>query len=104
MVEKYYNENGEVGVLVSYGFGAGWSTWNSLAIAYDKRVIEKWLSGASELQMKEYLESIGYGDVYTGGYKQLQLEFVPCEKRFYIKEHDGSESLVFEEDIPFVVF
>ena len=28
MVEKYYNENGELGVLISPGFGAGWSSWN----------------------------------------------------------------------------
>lgn len=29
MVEKYYNENDELGVLYSPGFGAGWSTWDN---------------------------------------------------------------------------
>ena len=37
MVEKYYNENGELGVLYSPGFGAGWSTWSNEELAYDKR-------------------------------------------------------------------
>lgn len=27
-MEKYYNQNGELAVLISPGFGAGWSTWN----------------------------------------------------------------------------
>ena len=40
MVEKYYNENGELGVLISPGFGAGWSSWNCDEIAFDKRVVE----------------------------------------------------------------
>ena len=26
-VERYINEDGKVGVLISGGFGAGWSTW-----------------------------------------------------------------------------
>lgn len=43
MMEKYYNENDELGVLISVGFGAGWSTWNDEGLAYDKRIIEKWL-------------------------------------------------------------
>ena len=44
MVEKYYNENGELGVLISTGFGAGWSSWNCDEIAFDKRVVEYWLN------------------------------------------------------------
>ena len=30
-VERYINEDGKVGVLISGGFGAGWSTW---AVSY----------------------------------------------------------------------
>ena len=26
--DKYYNEEGKVGILISPGFEAGWSTWN----------------------------------------------------------------------------
>ena len=39
MVEKYYNENGELGVLYSPGFGAGWSTWHNEELAYDKSTV-----------------------------------------------------------------
>lgn len=60
MVEKYYNENGELGVLVSGGFGAGWSTWNSNELAYDKRIVEKWLENVSSDEMCNFVVSLGY--------------------------------------------
>lgn len=68
MVEKYYNEDGELGVLYSPGFGAGWSTWDRDELAYDRRIVEYWLSkNPTSEQMSEFLESIGYHGVYMGG-------------------------------------
>lgn len=68
MVEKYYNENDELGVLYSPGFGAGWSTWDNEELAYDKRIVEYWLNeNPTSEQMSEFLESIGYHNVYMGG-------------------------------------
>ena len=93
MVEKYYNENDELGVLVSVGFGAGWSTWNDEELAYDKRIIEKWLEGMSANEMCEYIESLGYGRPYMGGYGQLDLEFIPRGTTFCIHEYDGYETI-----------
>ena len=44
IVEKYYNEDKTcIAVLVSRGWGAGWSTWNNKEMAYDKRIIEAFL-------------------------------------------------------------
>ena len=93
MVEKYYNEDNELGVLVSYGFGAGWSTWNDKELAYDKRIIEKWLEGISSDEMCDYVESLGYRRPYMGGYEDLELEFIPCGTMFCIHEYDGAESI-----------
>lgn len=94
MVEKYYNENGELGILISAGFGAGWSSWNCEEIAYDKRIIEYWLNeNPSESEMKEFLESLGYKDVYLGGYSSLTIEYIPKGTMFCIHEYDGSESI-----------
>ena len=57
MVEKYYNENRELGVLISPGFGAGWSSWSCDEIAFDKRVVEYWLNeNPSSDEMYEFLE------------------------------------------------
>lgn len=104
MVEKYYNKNGEVGILVSHGFGAGWSTWNSdygLDLALDKRIIEKFLELSSKgidyktakKEMKEYLETVGYKGVYCGGLDGLTLEYVTVGTPIKINEYDGAESL-----------
>jgi hypothetical protein len=39
-MEVCKNKKGQIAVLVSGGFGAGWSTWNQPELAYDKRVVE----------------------------------------------------------------
>ena len=103
MVEKYYNENNELGVLVSGGFGAGWSTWNDKELAYDKRIVEKWLENASSDEMCNYVESLGYARPYMGGYKQLDLEFVPRGTVFRIHEYDGLESIETIDDMDMIV-
>lgn len=93
MVEKYYNEKGELGVLISGCWGAGWSTWNDEELAYDKRIVEKWLDGVSASEMCTYIESLGYAYPYMGGYKNLRLEFIPRGTMFCIHEYDGRESI-----------
>lgn len=103
MVEKYYNENDELGVLISYEYGAGWSTWNYKELAYDKRIVEKWLEGTSSDEMCNYVESLGYARPYMGGYKDLELEFVPRGTVFRIYEYDGYESIETIEDMDMIV-
>lgn len=99
-MERYYNENGDLAVLVSHDFGAGWSTWHVPALAYDKRIVEYWIANpkASEKEVEEYLESIGYDNVYAGGYYQIQLEYVPKGSIFRISEYDGRELIEYQED------
>ena len=97
-VECYYNEDKTaVAILISPGFGAGWSTWcwEYPEIAYDKRVIEWYFNNttASEEDASMFLESIGYPNVYCGGFHQLVVEWIPRGVQWRIKEYDGSESL-----------
>ena len=86
---ELYEKDGKFGVLVSPGYGAGWSTWyKDPAIAYDKRVIEFWLSKKDDKEFmgeietlfietdakneaKNFMESIGYPNVYTGGFADI---------------------------------
>ena len=94
MVEKYYNENDELGVLISGGFGAGWSTWNDAEIAYDKRIVEYWLNESpSSYEMANFVASLGYRKPYMGGYGSLRIEYIPRGDMFCIHEYDGSESI-----------
>lgn len=92
-VEKYYRNNC-LAVLVSPGYGAGWSTWNDEELAYDARIIEYWLDHSpSSEDMEKFLVSIGYEHVYMGGYYSLRLQWVPKGQLFCIHEYDGSESI-----------
>lgn len=89
-------------VLISPGFGAGWSTWNTKELATDKRVVEAFESGMSEDEMSGYLEGLGYEDVYMGGYSGCEIVEVPKGLRFIIQEYDGHESiLILDEDSTF---
>jgi hypothetical protein len=84
--------DGKVAVLVSCGFGAGWSTWNTdigEAAVFDKDIAEAILNGGNALEVAERK----YPKAYHGGVKGLEVEWLPIGTRFEIHEYDGSESL-----------
>lgn len=121
-VELYWNENHtKYAVLVSGGFGAGWSTWEGKELAYDKRVVEFWLKhkdnkewmhtvdqskynssipqSEANKEAEAFFNSIWDGNCpYLGGFCDIHLEWVEAGQKWIIKEYDGSESLCFEED------
>lgn len=85
-------------VLISPGFGAGWSTWEGAGLATDARLIEAFERGISKEEMKELCIDLGYGDVYMGGFGDLKIVEVPAGSLFQIREYDGSEYIeIFDE-------
>ena len=92
-MEKLYNENGDVAVIVSYGYGAGFSTWTDIN-PMDKRYAELILN-------KKFDEAIDLAETegqYAGGIGDCGIEWVEKGTRFRISEYDGSESLVFYDN------
>jgi hypothetical protein len=86
--------DGQVAVLVSPGFGAGWYSWNTKhpEILFDPAMVElveqeKW----DELQVYVNLK---YPDIYAGGLEDLQIEWMPEGTQFIIEEYDGNESIL----------
>lgn len=116
---EYYEKDGKIGVLVSEG-NAGWSTWNNAELAYDKRVVEFWLSHKDD---KEFMETVGDGGYYCceskahkeaedffksigykrcpymGGFSDIVLKFVPRGIPWRISEYDGYEEFESLEDL-----
>lgn len=98
-IELSYTKDREIEILISGGFGAGWSTWNwddDLSIAVDKRVIECFKKHGRDWpidKVMEFMESIGYGRMYCGGWKKLRVTTVEKGMPFMISEYDGAESL-----------
>ena len=95
-MEKVIRE-GKVGVLVSPGFGAGFSSWGAPEEAiFSPTLIEL-------VESEKFDEAIDFVkktwvDVYSGGVNGLCVEWVDEGKEFIIEEYDGSESLMLKED------
>lgn len=81
-------------VLISPGFGAGFSTWNEPEMATDKRLIEAFERGVTEEEFKQVCEDCGYENVYLGGFDHLEVVNVSSGTQFYIDVYDGYERLV----------
>ena len=99
----YWNEkHTEFAVLISPGYGAGWSTWNHDAMAYDKRVVEWFLSAAAKNTTANEREKLfnewGYDDVYFGGLDHLMLKWVPANAIWRVSEYDGSEEIEYFDE------
>lgn len=101
--------NGKVGVLVSPGYGTGWSTWeggpgNALAgyMAMDQELIYAKETKKTAAEVEAMLkERVGAEQCpYVHGWEDTVIAWVPVGTRFIIQEYDGSESLYIlgEED------
>jgi hypothetical protein len=97
----------EVAVLVSCGFGAGWSTWNreveeTLLFHEDLAdyVLEHAKDGLTEESIKIILETIlgEDEDVYVGGVDGLHIRWIEQGLAFVVSEYDGSEGLSLRRD------
>ena len=91
------NQDGKVAVLYSPGFGAGWYTWNyeHPEILFDPAIVklvekEKWDELATYVELK-------YPEIYTGGMRDLTIEWIPEGALFKVNEYDGNESIELKE-------
>ena len=90
-------------VLISPGYGAGWSTWGNPELATDKRLIELFERGCTENEMLDTCLEYGLTDVYggppyMGGFENLKVIEIPNGSLFKIREYDGNEYIeIFDE-------
>ena len=103
--EKRYNEEGQVAVLISPGFGAGWSTWshngNAEAMLFDSRLVDAVLAGMDTQEFVNLCESLGY-DEYLGGADDLTVVWLDSGTHFVVEEYDGSESIRTFDDLRYI--
>lgn len=104
MVEKYYSDDGQyVAVLVSPGLGAGWSTWaldnQEEFMLFDAELVRMALAGDSRKVVDAYLDSrFGNDAPYGGGWRDIEVSWLPVGQHFRVDEYDGNETLVLPED------
>ena len=105
MTDKVVRD-GRVAVLVSPGFGAGWSTWADRELRerllFDPEVVA-WVEAGKEGPLPDLEAKYGDHYFYDSGAGDLMIEWVPVGVKFRIHEYDGSESLVRESEEEWVV-
>lgn len=86
IVDDKVIRDGMVAVLVSPGYGAGWSTWSSNpSIMFDPAIVE-WVENGK----------VGHPptEEYPGGLGEVEIHWLPVGAKFRIDEYDGHETLV----------
>lgn len=88
-------KDGKVAVIVSYGCGAGWSTWGSThneKMLFDPVIVQMLLEDKPIDEIEDYAKATYPGE-YVKGLRSAVVEWVPVGSRFKIDEYDGDESL-----------
>ena len=95
-MNKLVND-GKVAVLVSPGFGAGWSTWNRDCpdMLTDAGLADLVLKGDLD-QIKAYAV-LKWPDAYLGGVDSLTVVWIPQGTEIKIAEYDGSETIEYRD-------
>lgn len=96
--------NGRVAVLISTGFGAGWSTWNREwpAMLFDPVIVEMIVAGKDSYEIEAVAER-RWPDAYLGGLDGLTVEWIREGVKFRVMEYDGAESILTVEDEGWIV-
>ena len=92
--------DGNVKVLYSPGYGAGFLTWGAPVEAiFDPKLIQL-------VEDNNFSEAISYVEktygTYTGGVEDLRVALIPEGSRFIIDEYDGYESIRLLENINYL--
>ncbi len=100
---------GKVAVVVSPGFGAGWSTWSYSDkedhrnfMLFDPMLVDMIERGASAETIETYVTSI-HPDTYCGGAEDLTIQWLPVGTAFRVHEYDGNESIEIRDDISWTI-
>lgn len=88
-------KDGKIGVLVSPGFGAGWSTWADdkyrETLCMDAEIVQAVLDG--DIGAAVAIAKSKCADIYDGGASDLVVRWVEKGTAFEINDYDGNESL-----------
>lgn len=94
-------KDGQVAVLISRGFGAGWSTWaddkHRQTMLFDADMVNAVLEG--DKQKAAAIAKAKCDDAYTGGAEDLEVVWIPQGTAFVVEEYDGSESIRTADDL-----
>ena len=96
-------KDGKVAVLVSHGYGAGWSSWaHDTDCLFDPDIVQLVLDGASTETILQCAHE-KWPDDYWGGVGGLTVHWIPEGTQFRIDEYDGAESIEYNSDVRWII-
>ena len=96
--------NGNVGVLFSKGYGAGWYSWHGiLDLLFDPEVIKMVEAETHSDIIEQYCIRVYGDDYYYGGADGLRVMWIPEGTEFKIDEYDGLEFVVTRENVNWIM-
>ena len=100
-MNKLIKDN-RVAVVISPGYGAGWSTWNEKCaefLLFDADIAQAVLDG-NKTQAMRAAKAV-HPDIYCGGVDTLEVVWVAQGLNFTVNEYDGHESILTFDDLEF---
>ena len=103
--------NGHVAVIISSGWGAGWSTWhygsNKEILIFHPKLVELVESGQHNQEtvlavLNELLDKEEAEGIYLGGVMDLSITWLPEGTKFKIEEYDGAEYVISEYSLDMI--
>jgi hypothetical protein len=91
--------DGKVGVLISEGYGAGWSTWNQKhgdEVVFAPEIIKLVERNASFDEIEAKAIELWGDEFFCGGITGLTVVWIPKNTKFVITDYDGAESIITE--------
>jgi len=108
MTERLIRD-GQVAVLYSPGYGAGWSTWchedeqMRLSMLFDPQIADIVNQRGPEWRdQAEAIALVKYPEAYIGGLSDLEVRWLPVGTQFRVLEYDGSESVEVNGEIEWI--
>jgi hypothetical protein len=96
--------DGNVAVLVSAGFGAGWYSWHGIKeLLFDPDIVKMIELDWPNERILAHCEKFYGDDHYFGGVEGLSICWVPEGAKFRIDEYDGAETLVTQDQDEWII-
>lgn len=94
-------KDGNVAVLVSAGYGAGFLTWGAPIEAIFNPTLIGFIEQGKTREAISFAKKTWKG-ITTVGIKELVIQWVPEGAEFIIDSHDGDETLMLKEEINWI--
>ena len=113
-MDKVKNKKGEIAVLISRGFGAGWYSWNDQIeiegfdpkeLLFHPKLVAL-VNAKKPVTEEDIAEIFGEEEAeegYWGAGSELSIVWVNENSSFKVTEYDGAESLQYRDNTDWVV-